>query len=220
MTTPQPSTPDPQPLSSNVRSILSLALIPYLFGLWVLLSCPLGNEYMSGLHRRLGGLFQSTMGEMLGISVTGSPYYVHSGDPFSDDHLLELEVTEGPGKGETIVFNDAFVSGSQAETRLRTLAAFIAVQARMGEDGIPAQFAKSLAAQAFADSGAKRGVFRVRRHMFQPMELEVGAATDPNALGYFEQIYEADVWLDRDGQVQVLKRDSLEHVAPAVESQS
>ncbi|MCC9609460.1 hypothetical protein LOC68_05100 [Blastopirellula sp. JC732] len=219
MSAPQQTTADPQPLSSNVRSILSLALIPYLFGLWVLLSCPLGNEYMSGLHKRLGGLYQATMGETLGISVTGSPYFVHSGEPFSEDHLLELELTEGPGAGETIVFNNAFVHGSQAQQRVGTLATFMAVQASIGEDGIPAQFAKSLSAHAFHDSGAKRGVFRLRRHLFQPMDLGVGAATDPNAPSYFEKVYEADVWLDRDGQVQVLKRDSIEHVAPAVESQ-
>lgn len=220
MPRPQPTTPDPQPLSSNARSILSLVLIAYLFGLWVLLSCPLGNEYMSGLHKRLGGLYQAVMGESLAISVTGSPYYIHSGEPFSDDHLLMIELTEGERAGETVTINDQFASGSQAQQRLRLLAIYIALQVRIGEDAPPAQFAKSLAAHTFQESGATRGVFRLRRHMFQPMDLAAGAAEDADDASYFETVYEADVWLDRDGQVQVLKRSSLEHVAPAVESQS
>ncbi|PQO45137.1 hypothetical protein [Blastopirellula marina] len=219
MSPPPPPTPDPKPLSSNVRSIISLALIAYLFGVWVLLSCPLGNEYMSELHKRIGGLYQATLGETLGLSVTGSPYYIHSGEPFNDDHLLELELTEGEGAGQTIHYNEIFAGGSQANQRMQSLAHYVAMQVRMGEDGEAAQFAKSLAAQTFRDSGANRGVFRVRRHTFQPMELAAGQSEDPNAPGYFEQVYSADVWLDRDGKVQVLKRDSLEHVAPAVESQ-
>lgn len=185
----------------------------------MLLSCPLGNQYQSELHLRVGGIFQSFLGEMLALSVSGSPYYVHSGEPFSDDHLLELELTEGKGAGETIRFNEIFSGGSQAQQRMQSLAHYIAMQVRIGEDGQAALFAKALAAQAFRDSGATRGVFRVRRHMFQPLELAVGQSEDPNAPGYFEQVYAADVWLDRDGQVQVLKRDSLDHVAPAVESQ-
>ncbi|MFI4875658.1 MAG: hypothetical protein ACIALR_09985 [Blastopirellula sp. JB062] len=215
-----PVAPDPKPLSSNVRSILSLALIAYLFGLWVLLSSPLGEDYMSELQKRVGGLVQATMGEPLALSVTGVPYYVHSGEPVSDDHVLQVELTEGDSAGRTITINEQFAPGSAARQRLQKLSTYIALQVRIGEDAPPAQFAKSISAQAFRDSGATRGVFRLRRHMFQPMELGVGAAADPNDPSYFEQIYEADVWVDRDGQVQVLKRSSQEHVAPAVETQS
>jgi hypothetical protein len=103
------------------------------------------------------------------------------------------------------------------------LAKFVASQADpppplQANDDVTGEIARSVGGWAIAATGNGRAVVRCVRRFSQPFDLATlnpGFPPDrPTDVAYDSTVYEADVWKDEDGQIQVLKRASRAEVAP------
>jgi hypothetical protein len=126
-------------------------------------------------------------------------------------------VTAGPQKGQVIRLPDGPVGGNLAQRRFEFFARTVGATAYLGAEHNTAAFAKTVGARVLAKGNNEEVVVRCRHRRPQQRLLDTtNAATpaDPTAPEYLTTAYEARVWRDRSGQVQLLKIEEKKVVAP------
>ena len=208
---------DEQGLSPTTRSIFSLLLFVYLFGMWVVVSSSLGGAYSSQLHEKLLNLFQLYT-EPLNLEVRASPYNLYSGTPADYEHFFRVEVTNPAGEVQTYtVPGPELGSGLKDPYRYERLAKIVGVQAEVDDATIPAEISKGIGQYFLRQAGGGKVLIECVRRRPQPMELEIDGqqfAADPRDASYENVLYRATVLVDSEGAFQVIKEMATEHVAP------
>jgi hypothetical protein len=196
----------------TARSIVSLALFLHLFCLFIALT---SNYYLSPLQIAL----VNTVGpyvQLFKLKPT-APYHLTDGTELSDDHYIEVEVVAGPQQGEVIRLPEAKVGASPAARRGEVFARTIGATAYMGADPNTAALAKAVGARVLREGENEEVIVRLNRLQPQQRLLDrTNPATpvDPTAKEYVNATYQARVWRDRMGQVQLLKIEEKKVVAP------
>jgi hypothetical protein len=222
MNRPEQNHHERQP-SSNVRSLISLALIIHLMMVLVAVS---SNFFPSLTQRKLVTAFSPYL-QPLNLNLSNNYslklYHYTHGEPVHDDHFLEVEFTGGPRSGETVRLPDGQIHGLANCTRYLALARTLAAMQAQGND----EFLNKLTEQGLAPyflqgEPETQAIVRVRRHA--PMSRYAEAARqeaplDPDAPAYFNTLYEANVTVAADGQVYLTKIEDAGQVAPLREGQ-
>ncbi|WP_425617544.1 hypothetical protein NA78x_001224 [Anatilimnocola sp. NA78] len=223
MASKQPS-PDSTPAewNSTWRGVASLLIFVHFFCVFAVLS---SNHLRSPLQARLVEVF-SAYTQLLNFDPDFTPYYLVSGPP-TDDCLLVLDLyADGEKRVEdqkllkTVVLPDhgSKLNGSQRRyiTLARLVATFASPENELDENS--GEIARAVGARIMAENDARRCVFRCIQKSSQPINLDdlrPGFPRDnPNAPQYEIPVYEADVWIDEDNQVQAIKRSARNEVAP------
>lgn len=214
---PPPSPPESEVASPAARSIISLVLFAYLFGLWVVVSSSLGGGYSSMLHEKLLNLFQLYT-EPLNLEVRVSPYNLYSGTPADYEHFFRVEATTPSGETETYeVPGPMLGSGPRDPYRYQRLAKIVGLQAEISDDTLPAEITKGIGQYFLRQTGSSKVSIRCIRRRPQPMELNIDGqvfAADPKDPSYETELYRATVLVDPEGSFQLIKEMAAEHVAP------
>jgi hypothetical protein len=208
---------DPSPAaegypSSTVRSIASLVLFIHLFCLFLALT---SNYYLSPLQIALVNAVGPYV-QLTKLKPT-APYHLTDGSELSDDHYLEVEIVAGPQAGEIVRLPESTVGGSPLGRRGEFFARTIGATTYLGADPNTATLAKAAGAHILAEGGNEEVIVRVKRLRPQDRVLDrTNPATpaDPTAEAYVNTAYQARVWRDRMGQVQLLKIEEKKVVAP------
>lgn len=221
---PRPATKsDPPSDGATLRGVISLLICIHLFCVAVVLAA---NFRRSPLQGRLVSIF-SGYTKLLHLDPEFTPYYYTLGRPSDDDSWLVIDLypsAEQPvAQQESVKTVRLPESGSNwFENRKRgfQLAKLLASNAEPGteNDDLTGEIARSVGGWAMRTTGNHRAVVRCVRRMSQPLDLAAlnpGFPPDrPADAAYDSTIYEADVWTDEDGQVQLLKKASRAEVAP------
>jgi hypothetical protein len=229
----QPSSANPTAAASQAskpasdgavtRSVISLLLCIHLFCVAVVLG---SNFRRSPLQGRLVAVF-SAYTKLLHFDPEFTPYYYTLGRTSDDDTWLTIDLypsADQPVAQQESVKTVRLPEGGSnwLENRARAfhLAKLLAMNAEPGaeNDDLTGEIARSVGGWAMRTTGNQRAVVRCIRRMSQPFDvstLNAGFPADrPRDLAYDSLVYEADVWTDEDGQVQLLKRASRAEVAP------
>jgi hypothetical protein len=215
-----------QPAKNNDvwRSVVSLALVIHLFCIGVVLA---SNFRRSVLESRLVSIFAAYT-RSLHFDPDFTPYYYTLGRPVDDDTWFVIDlypsadqpVDQQRGVG-AIKLPDSGSNWLENRRRSIQLARLLADRAESQNDvdqDAASELAKCVGRWAMQNSGNKRAVIRVVRHMSQPYDLSAlnpgFPPGDPRSPAYDMTVYEADAWIDEDNQVQVLRRASRAEVAP------
>jgi hypothetical protein len=206
-----------------MRSVLSLLICIHLFCVAVVLAA---NFRRSPLQARLVSIF-SGYTKLLHFDPEFTPYYYTLGRPSDDDTWLVIDLypsAEQPvAQQQSVKTMRLPESGSNwFDNRKRAfqLARLLATNAEPGNenDDLTGEIARSVGGWAMRTTDNHRAVVRCVRRMSQPLDVATlnpgfppERPTDP---AYESTVYEADVWTDEDGQVQLLKRASRAEVAP------
>ena len=87
-----------------------------------------------------------------------------------------------------------------------------------GWDAMSSELARGIAHRVMRENKASRAVVRCVRRLSQPLDLTMLLPGFPKdnatAREYDQLVYEADVWIDEDGEVQAQRRSSQAEVAP------
>jgi hypothetical protein len=221
---PSPATPsDNGQLSPTVRSVLSLVLVLHFACVFTVLA----STYLrSELQRRLVGIF-GPYTQFLGFDPgTSIPYYYTHGRTEDDDAVIELDLYKSSdipvGQQEIAATSRLPAADSPwlgGRAKGIALARQLAILGDPDRDDDTANLiARGVGRRAMDATGTKRAVVRCVRRLTQPLDLrsllEGFPPNDPTAAEYDELIYEADVWIDEDGDVQVQRRAAAAEVAP------
>jgi hypothetical protein len=221
---PRPATKSAPPNDgATLRSIISLLICIHLFCVAVVLAA---NFRRSPLQGKLVSIF-SGYTKLLHLDPEFTPYYYTLGRPSDDDTWLAIDLypsAEQPVAQQNSVKTVRLPEGGSNwfDNRKRAfqLAKLVATNAEPGNenDDLTGEIARSVGGWAMRTTGNHRAVVRCVRRMSQPLELSAlnpGFPADrPTDPAYDSTVYEADVWTDEDGQVQLLKRASRAEVAP------
>jgi hypothetical protein len=209
--------------TSAVRSLISLALTIHLFCVAVVLA---SNFRRSPLLSRLVSIF-AVYTQLLDFDPQFTPYYYTLGRPVDDDTWLAIDLyadAEQPVDRQPILrtmqLPPSGVSPLGARRPAFQMAKFLAsrADAENENDDFTGQMARSIGQWAMQQGSARRAVVRCVRRMSQPYDLTVlnpGYPSErPRDPAYETTVYQADVWIDEDRQVQMQKRASRAEVAP------
>lgn len=212
------------------RSVISLLLAIHLVCVAVVLA---SNFRRSALQSRLVAVFAPYTG-FLNFDPDFTPYYHTLGRPSDDDAWIAVDLyasaDQSVDRQEVAARIRLPQEGSNwFENRRRgiQLAKLFAERGESeGDDDleVASELAKGIGQWAMAKTGNQRAVIRAYRRMSQPFDLATlnpGFPPErPTDVAYDATIYEADVWLDEDRQVQVQKRVSRAEAAPRQGSSS
>lgn len=200
---PMPLPGDSPPLPrEGVRTFASLAIFIHLFCVFVVLS---SNLAPSSLQDRLVQ-FLAPYTRTLNFDPNFVPYHLTSGESIDAFHSVEVDTADG----QTRRFPEGSWRGSIGRHRSSAVAHVIAFYAAGEVDHISAELAKAFGARVLLETKSDRAVVRCVRHDVPPRgpmstSQENGQQRTP--------VYEADVWRDPDGFIQVLKRSAASEVA-------
>ena len=208
---------------SVVRSVISLLLFVHLFCVGVVLS---SNFRRSRLQSDLVRIFAAYT-QSLDFDPNFTPYYYTLGRNLDDDTWLVVELypkADEPVANQEVIATVHLPEGGTnwfgERRRYFRLAQIMANNAdpESENDDITGEIARSVGSRVIREAKAGRAVVRCVRRSSQPFNLAMlnpGFPADkPTDLAYDRMVYEADVWIDEDNQVQVLKRASRAEVAP------
>lgn len=208
---------------SAIRSVISLLLFIHLFCVAVVLS---SNFRRSRLQNDLVRVFSVYTG-LLNFDPDFTPYYYTLGRNLDDDTWLAVDLYADANQNvasqpllDTVRLPQGGTNWFGERRRYFRLAQFLAANAdpESENDDITGEIARSVGGRILRESKAGRAVVRCVRRFSQPFNLAAlnpGFPPDrPKDSAYEQVIYEADVWIDEDNQVQVLKRASRAEVAP------
>jgi len=208
---------------SLARSLISLALCVHLFCVAVVLA---SNFRRSALQMRLVSMF-GLYTKALDFDPNQTPYFYTLGRPADDDTWLVINLypsAEQPVASQTraksLQLPEAGSNWLTERRRSFALARLLAAAAspENENDDLSGEIARSVGNWAMRQTGNQRAVIRCIRRMSQPFDLAAlnpGFPSDrPTDPAYDTTVYEADVWIDEDHQVQVQKRASRAEVAP------
>jgi hypothetical protein len=210
-------------VGSLSRSLISLALCVHLFCVAVVLA---SNFRRSALQMRLVSMF-GLYTQTLDFDPNQTPYFYTLGRAVDDDTWLVINLypsAEQPVASQSLAKTLQLPEpGSNWLTERRrgfALARLLAAAAspENENDDLTGEIARSVGSWAMRQTGNQRAVVRCLRRMSQPFDLSAlnpGFPPDrPTDPAYDATVYEADVWLDEDKQVQVQKRAARAEVAP------
>ena len=219
------SSPSP-PQSSPALSVLSLAIFVHLTCVFVVLG---SNLQRSPLQARLVSLF-AVYTKFFNFDPDFTPYYLVSGRDLNDlliddDAVLVLDLyadafepLANQKRIRTVTLPDRGSPFLPGHRRYITFAKMTAFHAATEADDITGELAKVVGRRVMRENGAQRAVFRAVRRSSQPLTLEevrqMGLPENATASQYDTTVYEADVWFDDEGLVQVVKRAARGEVAP------
>jgi hypothetical protein len=208
------------------RSLVSLALSIHLFCVAVVLAANCPNFRRSALQNRLVALF-APYTQFLYFDPDFTPYYYTLGRPIDDDTWLVIDVypsAEKPVDQQTPVATlrlpDTEGRFGLRRRQAMQLARWLALHAdpEVENEDLTSEIARAAGSYGMRKSQAERAVVRCVRRMSQPFDLATlnpGFPPDrPTDPAYDLTVYEADVWRDEDGEVQVLRRATRAEVAP------
>lgn len=211
---------------NTTQQVVSLLLVLHLFCVVVALS---SYTRRSPLQARLLDLL-APYTRTLNIAPSVAPYHLSQYDaltgdnPEDDEHYLELEYAAADGSRQFLDLSRAAFPLPDARRRYRSLASEMAYSvADEGGSNRLAELARAAAGYAMREAEVDAAVLRLRHHLSQPRKLEdvrEGFPSDPLARQYIVTPYEADVLLDEDGEVQLIKREDRSQVAPPVPAAS
>jgi hypothetical protein len=214
MTSPRDESPPEQEgyPGWTARTIVSLVLFIHLFCLFVALA---SNYYLSPLQIALVNAVGPYV-QLVKLKPT-APYHLTDSTEMSDDHFIEVEVVAGPQQGEKVRFPESKVGASPVGRRAEFFARTIAATGYMGAEPNTAALAKAAGAHVLAEGDNEEVIVRIKR--IQPQERVLDSTNpatpaDPSAEPYISATYQARVWRDRMGQVQLLKIEETKVVAP------
>lgn len=209
--------------AAMLRSVISLVLCIHLFCVATVLA---SNFRRSSLQSRLVSIFSAYTG-LLDFDPQLTPYYYTLGRPLDDDTWLVIDLYASADQpvtqqqvATTLRLPEAGSNWLDNRRRGFQLARLLAASAdRESEnDDITSEIARSVGGWAMRQTSNHRAVVRCLRRMSQPFDLATlnpgfphDRPTDP---AYDTTVYEADVWIDEDQQVQVQKRVSRAEAAP------
>jgi hypothetical protein len=208
---------------SLTKSLISLAICIHLFCIAVVLA---SNFRRSPLQARLVSVF-APYTLLLHFDPEFVPYYYTLGRPVDDDTWLVIDVyamADQPVDQQEIVrtvrLPEAGSNWLSERWRAFQLAKLLASNAdpENENDDVTGEIARSVGGWAMRQSHAARAVVRCVRRMSQPYDLSTlnpgFPRENPTDPAYDATVYEADVWIDEDKQVQVQKRATRAEVAP------
>lgn len=209
---------------SALRSVVSLVILIHLTCVLVVLVANFGR---SALLSDLVSVF-APYTQFFNFDPDFTPYYlIHSRD--NDDHVIVVDLYP---KGEESVASQQLVktvvlpdSGSRwmgERRRYFALANVLAFHAQnegvQSAEDAAAELARTIGRRLMDENSVRRSVVKVVQRMSQPFDpatLLPGFPPDkPTDPRYDVLQYEADVWYDDEGQVQVVKRAGIGEVAP------
>jgi hypothetical protein len=206
-----------------LRSILSILIFAHLFCVAVVLS---SNLRRSALQSRLVKIFAGYT-QLLDFDPDFTPYYYTFGRDIDGDARLvidlyadaDLPVTAQP-LVKTVTLPEGGSNWLGDRRRYFSLARIMALnsQPENENDELTSEIAKAVGGRVMRENNAKRSVVRCIQRLTQPLDLSLlnpGFPPDnPTDARYDQMPYEADVWIDEDNLVQVIKRASRAEVAP------
>ncbi len=210
--------------SPTARSILSLLIFIHLFCVLVVL----GSTFRrSALQSRLVAIFGPYTQVLALDPGFYTPYFYTQGRTSDDDATIVLDLyadanrpVEQQAKLNTVVFPGGGSPWLDDRRRAFSLARLMAGYAEPDAevDELTGEIARGLGARILREHSAKRAVVRCVRRLSQPLDLTTLLAGfppgEPTAAAYDEMLYEADVWIDEDGEVQVQRRVAQAEAAP------
>ena len=221
---PRPASKSDVPGDGAVlRSVLSLVICIHLFCVAVVLAA---NFRRSPLQGKLVSIF-SGYTKLLHLDPEFTPYYYTLGRTSDDDTWLVIDLYPSADlpvaqqqSAKTVRLPEGGSNWFDDRKRAFQLAKLLATNAEPGNenDDFTGEIARSVGGWAMRTTDNHRAVVRCVRRMSQPLDLAMlnpGFPPDrPSDQAYDSTVYEADVWTDEDGQVQLLKRASRMEVAP------
>lgn len=208
------------------RSLTSLGLTIHLFCVGVVLAASCPNFRRSALQNRLVALF-APYTQFFYFDPDFTPYYYTLGRPVDDDTWLVIELyplADKPVDQQSPIATLRLPDGegrlSLRRRQAMQLARLLALHAdpEVENEDLTSEIARAAGSFGMRQAKAQRAVVRCVRRMSQPFELAAlnpGFPPDrPSDPAYDVTVYEADVWIDEDGEVQVLRRASRAEVAP------
>ena len=192
-------TPESAP-SEATKTVVSCLISVHLFCVLIALS---GNVTPSGLQQRLAEILSPYITN-LHLTTQFKPYELIEDQSHIELHrwLVSLE----SGKVMSFPTETQWQTGFPHH-RWEAFGRFGAMYAEAEVDEIPAEFAKGLANHALSAHAAKHAEQVLVQCVRYPGS-ESGSPEDNTV------IYEADVWRNKDGDLEVLKRSPEQHVAP------
>jgi hypothetical protein len=208
--TPSRSLRDP-----TLRSLVSLLIVLHLLCVGFVFSA---NTNPSALQQRLAGVL-GPYTQLLHLDPGGARLQFTGSGELSDDHVIVVVPKRSDGSAdetEAVRIPGSETRGTADRWRATMLANEMGAYAEREE--LIALFAKSIGRRVMQDRGFDHVFVRVLHKVAQPLDLSTllpgFPADDPDAAPYFSLVYEAEVWIDEDQQVQVLKRASGLNAAP------
>ncbi len=154
---------DDQPAgpSGTVRTYVSLWLVIHLFCVGVALST---TSTMSPMHVRLRQVLNPYT-QLLHLDGNGVQWAVNDGGELDVAHYFEIELTDGPHRGEIIVLPDRGWSVGQQRKRFRRIGRAVAYYAQVVDnDNAAALIAGRIAAPIVRQYEATRAILRCRSY--------------------------------------------------------
>jgi hypothetical protein len=206
---PAETTPTPPVELANptLRSFVSLALLLHLLCVAFVFSA---NVDPSRLQRRLAGVL-APYTQLLHLDPGGARLQFTDGREPSDDHILIVAEKMSDGAtadADAVRFPPQAAAMSPQRRRLLGVASEMAAFAE--DDSLAALFARSVGASVMRSQGWDHVIVRVEHKGPQPLyddTPEIERSSD-------YVVYEAEVWLDEDGELQVQKRTTGLQAAP------
>jgi hypothetical protein len=208
-----------------LKALLSVALFVHFFCVAVVLG---SIFFRSPLQERLVSIF-AFYTQLLDFDPGRTPYQYHytHGTPIEDDARFEVDLyadADLPVTAQERAGSRSLPSGGTNwlgdRRKYFALSRIVAVNAQPENeiDEITGEIARAVGGRLMRETGNRRAVVRCIQRMSQPLDLAFlnpGFPPDnPRDGRYDVTVYEADVWLDEDGQLQVLKRAAAAEVAP------
>jgi hypothetical protein len=212
---------DPHP---TLRSVLSLLIFIHCFCVLVVLSSTFRR---SALQSRLVSIFGPYTQLLAFDPGFFTPYYYTQGQTSDDDAIIVADLYAEADRPieqleilKTVTLPDGGSRWLADRRRAIALAQLMAGYAdpENEADELSGEIARGVGSRLMREHGAKRAALRCVRRLSQPLDLSTLFANfppdNPEASEYDEVLYEADVWLDEDGEVQVQRRVAQAEAAP------
>jgi hypothetical protein len=185
--------------SESVKTFVSLALFIHLFCVAVVLS---SNFSPSPLQERLVSIL-SPYTKSLHLDPNFVPYHLTSGE--SNDRLHQWIVSTS--NGDVYRYPDREWRGGFQRRRWDMMARVAAYYSETDADDVPAELARGVARHAIAEHKIDKGqrlFVRCVRHLG---ERPISEIVPPESESRDLQVsYEADAWINLDGEIRVMKR--------------
>ena len=222
MSGPQPNDPassgDSELPSEGLRTVISFLLFVHLFALGVAIAS--NAAPVSALRRQLRDVpFVRPYLQLFQMDL-GYNFHLTYSEEFDTDHFFELELGGQQASGpETtkILLPPSGLRPPIRRDRYHNLA--LNAARLMGDDQFESLLPKAIAKRLLAEANVTEGTHRIRCRRHYLLTRAMVGSTDPRvrdpfAAGRYGTVYEADVFFDDQGELQIVKTASASETAP------